>query len=78
MELPTEPQRVFPGATVVKNPPVNAADTRDVSLILKSGKSPGVGNGNPLQFSHLENSMDTGGWRATVHGVIRSWTQLGD
>jgi len=47
---------------VVKNPPVNAQDLRDAGLIPGSGRSPGEGNGNPLQFSFLENSMDRGGW----------------
>ena len=40
------------------------------------GKFPGEGNGNPLQYSHLENSMDGGAWQATVHGIANSWTQL--
>ena len=44
--------------------------------IPESGRSPGEGNGNPLQYSCLENSMDRGVWRATVHGVIKSWTWL--
>ena len=61
----------FPGGSVVKNPPANA---RDVSSIPESGGSPGVGNGNPLQYSCLENSMDRGAWRATVHGVAKSQT----
>ena len=43
-----------------------------------SGRSPGVGNGNPLQYSCLENSMDRGAWRATVQGVAKSQTQLSD
>ena len=47
-------------ALVVKNPPANAGDTRDLSLIPGSGRSPGIGNGNPLQYSCLENSMDRG------------------
>ena len=54
---------------VLKNPPVNAGDTRDLGSIPGVGRSPGVGNGNPLQYSCLENSMDRGAWRATVHGV---------
>ena len=59
----------FPGSTVVKNPPANAGDTRDVGFISGSGRSLGEGNGNPLQYSCLENSMDRGAWWATVHGV---------
>ena len=58
----------FPGGSVVKNPPANA---RDVGSIPGSEKSPGEGNGNPLQYSHLENSIDRGAWRATVHGVAK-------
>ena len=50
---------------VVKNPPANAGDLRDVGLIPGSGRSPGKGNGNPLPYSCLENSMASGAWRAT-------------
>ena len=50
----------FPGSAVVKNLPANAGDARDMGSIPGSGRSPGVGNGNPLQFSCLENSMDRG------------------
>ena len=50
----------------------SAGDARDVGLIPGSGRSPGVGNGNLLQYSRLENSMDRGGGRATVHGVAKS------
>ena len=55
------------GGIVVKNPPVNAGDPRDVSLILGSGKPPGVGNGNPLQFSCLKipRTEKPGGWQST-------------
>ena len=65
-------------ALVVKNPPVMAGDVRDLGLIPGSGRSPGGGNGNPLQYSCLENSMDRKAWWATVHGVTKSWTQLSD
>ena len=61
---------------VIKNLPANVGDIRDVGLIPGSGKSPGEGNGNPLQYSCLENPMDRGAWRATVHSIIRSQTQL--
>ena len=61
------------GDPVVKNPPANAGDTRDAGLIPESGRSLGVGNGNPLLYSCLENSMDRGAWRVTVHRVIKSW-----
>ena len=47
---------------MVKNPPANAGDTREVGSIPGSGRSPGIGNGNPLQYSCLENSMDRGAW----------------
>ena len=68
----------FPGGTVVKNLPANAGDTRDAGSIPRSGRSPEEGNGNPLQYSCLENSMDRGFWWATVHGVAKCWTQLSD
>ena len=63
---------------MVKNPPANAGDIRDAGLIPGSGRSPGGGHGNPLQYSCLKNPMDTGAWQATVHGVTKSWTQLSD
>ena len=56
-------------ALVVKNPPVNAGDVRDVGLIPEWERSPGGGHGNPLQYSCLENPMDRGAWRAIVHRV---------
>ena len=60
---------------VVKNPPANAGDIIDESSILGSGKIPEGGNGNPLQYSCLENPMHKGGaWQATVHRVAKSWT----
>ena len=62
----------FPGGTVVKNPPANAGDTRDMGLIPGSERSPVVGNGNPLQYSFLEDSMDRGAWRAIVHEVTKN------
>ena len=52
----------FPGGSEVKNPPANAGDIRDMGLIPGSGRSPGGGNGNRLQYSCLENSTDRGGW----------------
>ena len=60
---------------MAKNLPASAADTRDVGSIPGSGRSPGIGNGNLLQCSCLENSMDRGSWQAIVHGVAKSWTQ---
>ena len=61
---------------VVKNLPASAGDIRDVGSIPGSGKSPGGGNGNPPQYSCLENPMDKGAWWATVHGVTKSQMQL--
>ena len=55
-------------ALVVKNPAANAGDIRDVGSIPGSGRSPEEGNGNPLQYSCLENPMDRGTWGAIVHG----------
>ena len=59
---------------VVRNPPANAGDIRDLGLIPGLGRSPGEGNGNPLQYSCLENSVDRGAWWAAVHSVTRSRT----
>ena len=64
----------FPGGAVVKNPPANAGDARDADSIPGSGRSPGGGNSNPLQYTCLKNSVDRGTWQATVHGVANSWT----
>ena len=64
----------FPGGTMVKNLPTNARDARDMSSIPGLGRSPGVSNGNPSQYSCLENSMDRGALWATVHGVTKGWT----
>ena len=64
----------FPDGTVVKNLPTNTEDARDMSLIPGSGRSPGKGNGNPLQYSCLENFMDRGAWQDTVRGIKNSWT----
>ena len=58
-------------APVVKNPPANAGDVRDLGSIPGLGRSPGRGNGNPLQYSCPENPMDRGAWRATIHGVTK-------
>ena len=61
---------------MVKNPPASAGDIRDADSIPGLGRSPGGGNGNPLQYSCLENSMDRGAWWAAVCRVAKSWTQL--
>ena len=63
---------------MIKNPPVNAEDTGNVRSIPGSGRSPGEGNGNPLQDSHSENLMDRGASQATVHGVTKNWTRLSE
>jgi len=63
-------------ALMVQNLPANAGDIRDAGLISGSGKSPGGGHGNPLQYSCLENPMDRGAWQATVHRVTKNWTLL--
>ena len=68
----------FPGGAAVKNLPANAGDTRDPGSSPGSGRSHGVGNGNPLQYSCLENPMDRGDWRATIYEVTKSQTQLTD
>ena len=59
---------------MVKNPPASAGDVRDTSSIPESGRCPGGGHGDPLQFSFLENSVDRGACQATVHGVAQSRT----
>ena len=61
-------------ALVIKNPPANVGDVRDAVSIPGSGRSPGGGYGNPLQYSCLENPMDSGAWQATVYRVPKSLT----
>ena len=61
---------------MVKKPPANVGDIRDIGSIPGLGRSFEEGNGNPLHYSCLENPMDRGAWWATVHGVAQSWTQL--
>ena len=63
----------FPGGSDGEESACNAGDQGSIP---GSGRSPGEGNGNALQYSCLENSMDRGAWRATVHGVAKSWTRL--
>ena len=59
---------------VLKNPPANAGDVRDAGSIPGSGRSPGEGNGNPVQYSCLENLLDRETWQATVHRVAKDRT----
>ena len=61
---------------VVKNLPVNAGNAGDEGSIPGSGRSPGEGNGNPLQYSYLENPMDRGTWQAMVNKVAKNRTRL--
>ena len=63
----------FPSSSVAKESTCNSGD---LSLIPGSGRFPGVGNGNPLQYSCLENSMDRGAWQAIIHGVTKIQTRL--
>ena len=65
-------------ALAVKNPPANAGGVRDMGLILRSGRSPEGGNGNPLQYSCLENLMDRGAWWPTIYGFAKrdDWSNL--
>ena len=65
-------KRHFPGDR--KEPPTSAGDLRDASSILGSGRSPGGGHGEPLQYSCLENPMNREVWWVTVHRVAKSWT----
>ena len=68
--------KYFPGGLVVKNPPANPGDAGHMNSIPGWGRSPGERNGNPLQYSYLENPMDRGAWQAAVHGVTKGWTQV--
>ena len=62
----------FPGGSVVKNLPANVGDAGNTGSILGLGRSSGGGNGNPVQYFCLENSMDRGAWRPAVHGVTKN------
>ena len=66
----------FPGGTVIRNLFTNAVDSTDVGSVPGLGRSPGVGNNNPLQYSCLENSMDREAWWARIHAVTESQTWL--
>ena len=64
----------FTRGASAKNPPANAENSRDAGSVPGSGRSPGGGNGNPLQYAYLGNPMDRGAWWAAVHGVAKSQT----
>ena len=63
-------------AIVVKHLSANTGDTGDADSIPGLRRSPGLGNGYPLQYSCLDNSMERGAWEATIHGVAKNWTRL--
>ena len=65
----------FPGSSAGKE---SACNVGDLGSIPGLGRSPGVGNGNPLRYSYLDSPMDRAAWRATVHGITKSWTGLSD
>ncbi|XDA79244.1 hypothetical protein R6Z07F_009281 [Ovis aries] len=75
MEVHLPSSLAFQTALVVKNPSANAGDMTDPGPTPESGRPPGGGNGSPLQCSYLENPMDRGAWKATVHGVAKSQTR---
>ena len=68
-----KPNECFPGGSDSEK---SACNEGDLVLSSRSGRCPGKGNGNPLQNSCLENSMDRGAWWAVVHAVTKNWTQL--
>ena len=72
------PRWGFSLGSVVKNQPANAGDAGNVGSVPGFGRSPGERNGNPLQYSCLENPRDRGAWHTAVHGVAKSWTGLSD
>ena len=74
MYIPYRKNRTSQVALVVNNPSTSAEDIRDMGLISGSGRVPGGGQGNPFQYSCLENPMDRGAWWATVHRVAESDT----
>ena len=74
LRLIKDPHQASQVVLVVKNLPANAGDIRDACSIPESGRFPGAGHGNPLQYCCLENPMDKGAWQDTVHGVSKSQT----
>ena len=73
---PLEDKRVFKGFPSGSDSKASACNAEDPGMIPGWGRSPGEGNGNPLQYSCLENPMDREDWQATIHGVAKSWIQL--
>ena len=78
MKIPVECSFALNGGTSGKEASCNAGDARDAGSVPGLEICPGIGNGTPLQYSWLENPMDKGAWWATVHGVVKSQTQLSD
>ena len=74
--LSVAPRWGFSDGSMGKESSCKAGDTGETSMIPGLGRSPGEGNGNPFQYSCLENPMDGGAWQVTVHGVTKSWTRL--
>ena len=72
------PLRRFPDFPGGSNSKASVYNAGDLGLIPGSGRSPGEGNGTPLQYPCLENPMDRGTWKAAVHGVAEGWTRLSD
>ena len=68
----------FPKPSYSSDSKESACNAGDLSLISGSGRFSGEGNGNPLQYSCLENHTDRGAWQATVHGIAKSWTRPGN
>ena len=76
IHFPLGHEGAIPGGSVVKNLPANTGDTGEMGSIPGPGRSSEEGNGNSLQYSCLDDPMDRGAWRATVHGVTKSQTHL--
>ena len=74
--IPGQGAKGFPSRAEVKNLPASTGDSRDAGSIPRAGRSPGDGNGNPLQYSYLGNPRDRGAQRTIGHGVVKSQTRL--
>ena len=77
-EISTTPMEIIQSLPCSSNGKESACNTGDPDSIPGSGRSSDEGNGNPLQYSWLENPMDRGAWQATVYGIAKSWTRLRD